>query len=590
MFTPVRVATLAVAAFAIATGLLGQLTGALPSLERDSVKARFAVGHREAPKDIVVVDIDDKTFNDLEVDGRRVQWPFPRSVHAEMIDTIAAAKPKEIVYDVQFTEPSERWQEDAALFDAISRAGGVVLASTESIDGSTGVLGNERNLSDSNAEAGAANLDNLDGVISRFPYADAKVRSMSVVTAERVTERRVDPATFPEGGAWIDWRGGPGTFRTLSFSDVLAGKTDPALLRDAIVVVGASTATLQDVHATPTTTGSTLMSGPEIQANAITTVLEDFPLRDAPTWVAVLLVLAMGLVAPLVRGRVRTSVLVLGTLGLMAGYALGAQAAFALGWMIPFTWPLVTLAVGLVGSLAVTNVVESHERLRVARDNEQLEKRVRERTAELLDTQLEVVHRLALAAELRDDETGRHIERLGLLCQRLALAAGMPEGEAEVLRHAAVLHDVGKIGIPDEVLHKPGGFDAEERALMETHAQVGAELLSGARSNIMRMAQEIALTHHERWDGSGYPNGLAGTDIPLVGRICAICDVYDALLSERPYKQAWPLEEVLEELRSQSGRHFDPDLLRQFLPIAPTLHAELYGSDRASSRRQPSVR
>jgi response regulator RpfG family c-di-GMP phosphodiesterase len=283
-------------------------------------------------------------------------------------------------------------------------------------------------------------------------------------------------------------------------------------------------------------------------------------------------------------------VLVWGALGLAIAYALATQGAFALGWMIPFAWPQLALAIGLVGSLAVTNVVESHERLRVARDNEVLEQRVRERTAELEETQLEVVHRLALAAELRDDETGTHIERLGILCHRLALRVGMPAAEAEVLRHAAVLHDVGKIGIPDEILHKPGAFDPEERALMERHAEAGAELLSGARSNIMRMAQEIALTHHERWDGTGYPNGLAGEQIPLVGRICAICDVYDALLSERPYKRAWPLEEVLAELRSQSGRHFDPALVEHFLAIAPALHAELHGRERATMAAEASAR
>jgi response regulator RpfG family c-di-GMP phosphodiesterase len=581
--SPVRVATVAVAAVAILTGLIGQLAGALPSLERDAVKARFATGHREAPRDVVIVDIDTKTFTDL-----RRQWPFPRSVHARMVDVIAAAEPKEIVYDVQFTEATER-AEDEALAAAIEQAGGAVLAVTESDDeGNTDVLGG-RVLEDIGAEAGAANLDNdVDGVISRVPYADARVRSMSVVVAERVRGRRVDPGVYPEDGAWIDWRGGPGTFRTLSFSDVLEKRVDLGVLRDAIVIVGSSAPTLQDVHATPMTTGP-LMSGPEIQANAIVTVLEDFPLRDAPAWLAGLLVLLLGLVAPLVRGRVRTPVLVVGAVALAALYALAAQAAFALGWMLPVTWPLLALAVGLVGSLAVTNVLESRGRLRVARDNELLEERVRERTAELQETQLEVVHRLALAAELRDDETGRHIERLGELCHRLALAIGMPAAEAEVLRHAAVLHDVGKIGIPDEVLHKPGGFDPDERALMRTHAQVGAELLSGGSSDLMRMAQEIALTHHEKWDGTGYPNGLAGEDIPLVGRICAICDVYDALLSERPYKRPWPLEDVLEELRGQAGRHFDPRLVASFLAIAPRLHAELHGGERASMSEPASA-
>ncbi len=269
--------------------------------------------------------------------------------------------------------------------------------------------------------------------------------------------------------------------------------------------------------------------------------------------------------------------LVVGTLALALLYALIAQGAFAAGMMLPVAWPLLALMAGLIGSIAVTNVVESHERVRVARDNELLERRVRQRTGELQETQLEVVNRLALAAELRDDETGRHIARIGILCERLALACGMPVAEAETLRHAAALHDVGKIGIPDEVLHKPGPFDDGERALMQTHTIVGAELLSDARSDLMRMAREIALTHHERWDGTGYPHGLEGERIPLVGRICAICDVFDALLSERPYKHPWPLTDVLDEMRAQSGRHFDPDLMEKFLQIATGLYDELHG-------------
>jgi CHASE2 domain-containing sensor protein len=584
MASPVRVATSAVAAVAILGGLMGHFAGALPSLEQDAAEARIAVGHRAPRQDIVIVDIDTRTFAQIP---RR--WPFPRSMHAQAIDRIALARPKEIVYDVQFTERSEDLEEDNALASSIEQAGGVVLATSDADDdGETRVLGGNASLDSIGAEAGAANLVNdEDGVISRMPYAIGKLRTLSVVTAERVTGRTIDPDLFPAKGAWIDWRGGPGSFRTVSFVDVLEGRVDPALLRDAIVVVGSSEPTLQDVHATPTTK-SRLMSGPEVQANAISTTLDGVPLRDAPGWLAGLVVTLMGSLAPLLRGQARTSVLVIGSLGLAGIYGFIAQGAFSAGMMLPVAWPLLALTIGLIGSIAVTNVVESSERVRVARDNELLERRVRERTAELQETQLEVVHRLALAAELRDDETGRHIARLGILCQRLALICGMPVAEAETLRHAAVLHDVGKIGIPDEVLHKPGPFDAEERTLMQTHTIVGAELLSDARSDLMRMAREIALTHHERWDGTGYPHRLAGEQIPLVGRICAICDVFDALLSERPYKHPWPLTDVLDEMRAQSGRHFDPNLMERFLKIAPGLYDELHGD--GAPARVPAAR
>jgi putative two-component system response regulator len=155
----------------------------------------------------------------------------------------------------------------------------------------------------------------------------------------------------------------------------------------------------------------------------------------------------------------------------------------------------------------------------------------------------------------------------------------MSEGDAEMLRHASAMHDVGKIGIPDRVLLKPGRLDEAEWEIMRTHPKIGAEILAGSRWPVVQMGETIALAHHERWDGSGYPAGLAGEDIPLVARIVAICDVFDALLSERPYKQPWPVADALAEIRSQAGRHFDPRLVELFLGIAEDLHAEIgYGT------------
>ena len=193
------------------------------------------------------------------------------------------------------------------------------------------------------------------------------------------------------------------------------------------------------------------------------------------------------------------------------------------------------------------------------------------RVEELRNTRLQIVQRLGLAAEYKDNETGLHVIRMSHYSRVLALAAGFSERDAEELLNAAPMHDVGKIGIPDAVLRKPGKLDAEEWAVMREHAQIGAQIIGEHSSGLLHMAREIALSHHEKWDGSGYPNGLAGEDIPLVGRIVAIADVFDALTSERPYKKAWSVEAAVELLRAEAGRHFDPQLVELFLTQLPVL-------------------
>lgn len=199
--------------------------------------------------------------------------------------------------------------------------------------------------------------------------------------------------------------------------------------------------------------------------------------------------------------------------------------------------------------------------------NKILDGMVKVRTQELNDTRLEVIRRLGRAAEYRDDMTGFHIVRMSRYSQQLALAAGMNEADAEVLLNASPMHDIGKIGIPDNVLLKPGKLDAEEWRIMQTHVDIGVEILSGSDSELMNMAAEVAQNHHEKWDGSGYPRAFAGEDIPLVGRIVAIADVFDALTTERPYKNAWSIEKAVEFLTEQKGKHFEPRLVDLFIGI-----------------------
>ena len=195
------------------------------------------------------------------------------------------------------------------------------------------------------------------------------------------------------------------------------------------------------------------------------------------------------------------------------------------------------------------------------------------RMEELRASRLEIVQRLGLAAEYKDNETGLHVIRMSHFARILGLAAGMTEAEADDLLHAAPMHDVGKIGIPDRVLQKPGPLDPDEWKIMQGHAQIGADIIGQHGHGVLALARNIALTHHEKWDGSGYPNGLAGTAIPLEGRICAIADVFDALTSIRPYKKAWTEQEALNFLVEQKGRHFDPVLVDLFLTQMPAIRA-----------------
>jgi putative two-component system response regulator len=206
-----------------------------------------------------------------------------------------------------------------------------------------------------------------------------------------------------------------------------------------------------------------------------------------------------------------------------------------------------------------------HNQLR--NQNRWLDEKVRERTHELNETRLEIIRRLGRAAEYRDNETGLHIIRMSKFSQLLGQAAGLDDATSEMLLNASPMHDIGKIGIPDRILLKSGKLDADEWETMKTHSSIGAEILSGHGSELLEMARVIALTHHEKWDGSGYPLGSKGEAIPLIGRIVALSDVFDALTSARPYKRAWSVDEAMAYIRENSGRHFDPDLVGHFQKI-----------------------
>jgi putative two-component system response regulator len=226
--------------------------------------------------------------------------------------------------------------------------------------------------------------------------------------------------------------------------------------------------------------------------------------------------------------------------------------------------------------LRVRNLLEvQHDQARLSEHNLALELEVAKRTSELELAQLEVLDRLALAAEFRDDATQQHARRIGHSCGLIARSIGLDDNDVVQIQRAAQLHDIGKIGIPDAILLKPGRLTAAEFAQVKQHTIIGAQILSGSHGPLLRLAEDIALTHHERWDGCGYPRRLEKTQIPLHGRIVAIADAFDALAHERPYKQAWPLPEALGQIADGSGREFDPALVNAFSRLD---HATLVAS------------
>ena len=218
--------------------------------------------------------------------------------------------------------------------------------------------------------------------------------------------------------------------------------------------------------------------------------------------------------------------------------------------------------------LRIRNTLETRKLYKKQRTRAaELEELVLERTKQIQETKLMVIERLGCAGEFRDNDTGNHVHRMSKFCELLASAIGLSPKRAELIRFASPMHDVGKIGIPDNILLKPGSLDAEERDIMRRHAKMGAEIVGDHDDEVLSLARIMALYHHEKWDGSGYPYGLKGEAIPLEARIVAICDVFDALTSKRPYKDPWTIDDAMAFLHTHAGTHFDPGLVPVFHSI-----------------------
>ncbi len=391
---------------------------------------------------MVVVAIDDKTFSEL-----RRQWPFPRRLHASVIDRLAADRARAIAYDVQFTEPTDK-RDDLALYESIARSKTpVVLATTEvNASGQTDVLGGEEALKQAHAVAAAANLPaESGGVIRRYPYSLLGLKGFAVATSE-AAGAPVRRSRFSDDRALIDFRGPPGTIRTVSYADVLEGRVKPQVFRGKIVVVGATSADAagrpSDLHHVRQPDGGTGDPGERD--------LDGAARQSAP---------ARARMACADRDRPRRPDRAAGFAEVPGPRLAAARRRRRSGLSCSSPKPRSTPAPcscspirwrhgrwRLIGTVAANYVGAFIERNAFAR--------------QLRESQLELIQRLAQAVDTRDTETGEHIQRIGRLSQQLALQIGWSEEDAEVLRHASAMHDIGKIGIPDRILLKPGKLDA----------------------------------------------------------------------------------------------------------------------------------
>lgn len=351
-------ALVALAAALPALALL--LTGALERQEGQTVDARFALRGPVPAPGLAIIDINDESIRRI---GR---WPIRRSWHARAVDRLRQAGARVIAYDVQFSEASDFPAADRALYRALARAPGrTVLSATEVSRGRHTVFGGEQNLRAIGARGGNTNVPvSAGGVKRRVWYSLDGLKSFAVAAAEAATGRRVDPAGFGRDGALIDFHGPAGTIPTYSFADLVApGRShiDPARLRGRVVVIGSSAPSLQDIHTTPT---DDLMPGPELQANAISTVLRGLPLRDAPGWLDALATLLFAVAVPLAALRMRAALAALLGAALLGGGLVAAQVLFDRGVVVHVVAPVLGLVLGAVGSLAAAALISLRERRR----------------------------------------------------------------------------------------------------------------------------------------------------------------------------------------------------------------------------------
>src|ERR1700722_6504387 len=363
-----RTALLLVVAAVLAAGIgaLAYATHLLRRTELQTIDARFSVRGKQAPpSDVVIVGIDPSTFQELTNRHMRSEFPFPRHYDAEVINHLRLAGAKVIAMDMEFTHPTDE-SDDDALFEAIGQAHGRgVLATTEvGKDGTTLILGGNEHLREVGARPAEVRLsEDSDGTIRRFAYSYEGLGSFALVTAETATEHRVSASLFKGSTQPIDFVGPPGTVDQLSYWNVLRNTFPPSAVRGKIVIVGATSPVLQDLHPTATS-GSGVMPGPEIWANATATLLKGIPLKDVGGGLNLLLIVLMGALTPLSSLRVRPWRALADALAAAILFTLLTQLLFNSGWIVSFVYPLLALALGTLGTLAILYLSEAIERQR----------------------------------------------------------------------------------------------------------------------------------------------------------------------------------------------------------------------------------
>jgi len=613
--------------------LTAEFLGVFGGLNRSLYDLSFRLrGLVPADRTILIAAIDDQALMKL---GR---WPIRRSYYARLLDALTEARA--VGLDVILTEPSD---DDRELADAIRRHGRVVLSAAIQkgleIELPLAPLADVPR-GHVYVEPGTDGI--VREVFHTIRASGAVLPSLSSLVYERVRGTALNRAAIPlipkgtktliqRDGMFIDFYGPPGTFESISVGDILSGLYPPSFFRDKVVLVGVTAAGLEDRRMVPFTGDRNAMSGVEIHAHILNNLLDGRRIRPfgrSLLWPAVFFGGLLFFIVLRRRSDGMSTLLWAASLALVAGGAFVLFSKLEI-WIHPgllisvstlafiaayvfrldeaahkldgkyqtlnarLGWPLAGSRAagretGLAGFLSSRGIQAKIGRLLHAEQAYEgvLEDTVRRRTEELSKALLminqmsnEMILRLMKAVESKERGTGEHISRIGLYSKKIAEFLGLAGDHVDMISFASSMHDLGKIGIPDRILLKDSGLSREEFSIMKEHTRIGENILSHSVHPKIRISAAIALNHHEKWNGKGYPQGLRGSDIPLEARIVAICDQYDSLRSVRPYKASFDHEKALRIILEGDGRtspeHFDPDVLKAFLELAPVFK-EIY--------------